>query len=77
MIEIDYRHLSPEVLDDLIEHVVTRGGTDYGEVEVSLMDKKNQLYQSLVSGEAIIIYDADSDLCDIVSKDNFNQCTIH
>ena len=68
MIEIDHKLLSDEALENLIIDVITRQTTDYGEYEVIIQVKKNQLKQKLISGEAIIIYNAKEDCCDIIKK---------
>lgn len=35
---VPYQDLAPETLDSLIESIVLRDGTDYGEVEMSLTE---------------------------------------
>jgi len=47
MIEINHRHLMPETLHALLTEIVLREGTDYGEVEVSIDDRKKQLLKLL------------------------------
>ena len=68
MIEIDYRQLEPETLDNLLTEIVLREGTDYGEVEISMDDKKKQLRYALDSGKAKIVYHASEGFCDVVKK---------
>jgi uncharacterized protein YheU (UPF0270 family) len=41
-LKIPYDQLSPEALQGVIEGFVTRDGTDYGEVEISLETKVAQ-----------------------------------
>lgn len=73
MIEIDHTLLSDEALENLIIDVITRQTTDYGEYEVIIQVKKKQLKQRLISGEAIIIYNAKEDCCDIIKADVFKS----
>ena len=46
-IKIPYDQLSPEALQGVVEEFVTRDGTDYGEHEVSLETKINQVLAQL------------------------------
>lgn len=68
-IEIPPQQLSPEVLDALLEEFITREGTDYGEYEYSLEDKRLQLRQRLQEGSALIVYDPVSESCTIQSRE--------
>ena len=61
--------LSPSALRGLIEEVITREGTDYGERELSLEVKAAQLLQQLRTGTAVIVYDAESETCTIAPRD--------
>jgi len=67
---IPYHQLSPEALNGLIEEFVTRDGTDYGEVEVPIGTKTNQVLGQLKSGKAVIIFDQESETCNILKHDN-------
>lgn len=71
MMQIDYCLLSDTALDNLLTEVVTREGTHYGEGEISLETKKQQLKNQLHMGKAEIIYDSLTDFCDIVSREKF------
>ncbi len=68
MIEINHRQLEPETLDNLLTEIVLREGTDYGEQEISIKDKKNQLQHSLETGEVVIVYHASEGFCDVISN---------
>ena len=54
-IKIPYAQLNPETLNSVIEEFVTRDGTDYGEIEVSLETKTSQVLGQLKSGKAVIV----------------------
>jgi len=73
MIEIDHKLLSEEALENLIVEVVTRQATDYSEYEVQIQVKKSQIKRKLLSGEAIIIYNAKEDSCDIIRAEDFKS----
>ena len=66
---IPYAEIQPDTLISLIEEFVSRDGTDYGEEEISLADKVEQVRAKLVSGEAIILFSESTGQCNIVSKD--------
>ena len=68
MIDIDHHQLAPDTLDNLLTEIVLREGTDYGEQELSLEDKKKQLRHKLDSGKAVLAYDAEEGFCDVIKK---------
>jgi len=63
---IPYEQLSGEALHALIEDFVTRDGTDYGEREVALHTKVDQVRAQLRRGDAVITFDPDTGTCAIV-----------
>lgn len=69
MIEIPYAALQVETLDALIEEFVTRDGTDYGESEVPLSSKVVQVKTQLERGTIKIVYDEQSESCNIVPSE--------
>ena len=71
MIKIDHTLLSEEALENLIIDIITRQATEYGEFEMDIHIKKRQLTNKLISGEAIIIYSAKEECCDIIRKEDF------
>ncbi len=58
--------LSEDALLGMIEEFVTRDGTDYGEQEVSLDERVQQVKQQLLTGEALIHYDSAADSTHII-----------
>ncbi len=58
--------LSPAALRGLVEEYVTRDGTDYGEVERSTQQKITAVFAQIESGEALIVFDPDSETANIV-----------
>ena len=55
-VKIPYEQLSPEALHGVIEEFVTRDGTDYGEVEITLETKIDQVLAQIKSGKALATY---------------------
>jgi uncharacterized protein YheU (UPF0270 family) len=71
MIEINHALLSDEALDNLIVEVITRQATDYGEYELDIQTKKNQLVRQLKNGSAVIVFSTQENICDIITADDF------
>ena len=70
IIKIPYDRLSPDALNGLIEEFATRDGTDYGQTEVPLECKTAQIMRQLQSGRAVIVFDPDSETCNILPADD-------
>jgi len=71
---IPHEKLKPDTLYALVEEFVTREGTDYGESEVSLQQKTDQIMNQLKSGKALVVFDPSLQTCNIVLKKNFASC---
>ncbi len=56
-IEVPVDMLSPDALAGVIESVVLREGTDYGERELTFDEKVAHLHRALERGEARIVFD--------------------
>ena len=63
--------LNPDTLHSLVESFVLREGTDYGEAEVELAEKVNQVIAQLKSGQAVLIYSELHETVNIVDKQEF------
>jgi uncharacterized protein YheU (UPF0270 family) len=63
---IPHRQLSPEALRGVIEEFVTREGTDYGGIHIPLEDKIKQVRRQLDKGEAVVVFDEETEQCNIV-----------
>ena len=64
--EIPYTELTESALRGVIEDFVLREGTDYGEVELSLERKVENVKKLLVAGKAKICFDPESETCSII-----------
>ena len=67
---VPFDKLESETLNNLIEEFVTRDGTDYGAVEVSLETKTFQVFNQLKSGKAVVVFDNHSETCTILRSDD-------
>lgn len=73
VIEIPWQEIAPDTLDALIEEFVTRDGTDYGAVEVSLDRKVTQVREQLRRGDVVIVFDALGESVNILSRQAFRE----
>lgn len=66
---VPYRQLSTEALQGVIEEFVTREGTDYGGTNVPLADKVAEVLGQLERGQAVLVYDEETQSCNIIASD--------
>ena len=67
---VPWKEIPLETLNNLVTEYVLREGTDYGDVEVSLSEKIEQVKQQLKSGKIVIVYSELHESIDIkVSQD--------
>ena len=64
--EIPHRELSEEALRGVVESFVLREGTDYGPRDYSLEEKIAAVIRQLDRGEAVIVFDPDTETVSIV-----------
>ncbi len=60
--------ISSEALLGIIKEFVTREGTEYGAVEVTLETKVKQVQRQLDRGDVVIVFDEATESVDLVSK---------
>lgn len=70
---IPWQDLDSDTLNNLLEHFVLREGTEYGEHDVSLADKVDEVRQHLKQGLAVIVYSELHESINIVSKATFSS----
>lgn len=68
-VEIPKDRLDPETLRALLEEFVSREGTDYGMQEYSLEQKIAHVTRQIERGEALIVFDPESQTCNIITKE--------
>lgn len=69
---IPYQQLSSEALQGVIESYINREGTDYGLEEFSFAEKYEQVLRQIHSGEAVIVFDHDTQSVGIMHKDQLS-----
>ena len=67
---IPIEELDPETLKNIVESVVLREGTDYGEEELTFATKVEQLLNQLRCGEAVLLYSELHESVDIKRKED-------
>lgn len=67
-VEIPHEQLSPEALRGVIESFVLREGTEYGERDVALDTKVDQVLRQLERGEAQVVFDPNTETVDVVVR---------
>ncbi len=70
---IPHTELNPDTLRALVEEFITRAGTDYGETEIPLARKVDQVIGQLARREVFIVYSELHETCTIVSRQELAQ----
>lgn len=65
---IPYKEIDSDTLNTLIEHFVLREGTDYGDVEISMAEKVQQVLNQLAHGDVVIVYSELHETVNILPK---------
>ncbi|WP_289083506.1 YheU family protein [uncultured Spongiibacter sp.] len=67
-LEIPWQKLSEDAFRGMLEELVSRDGTDYGERELSQEEKIAQLRAALKSGQAFIAFCAETESWSILPR---------
>lgn len=70
---IPWQSLEADTLQNLLEEFVTRDGTDYGEQELELDRKVEQLRHKLHTGEAVLLFTESTGQCNIVPRERLPE----
>lgn len=70
---IPYDSLAPDTLETILDDIVSRDGTDYGDYELSVAQKRQQAMQSLKKGEAVLLFDTESETIKMVRKEDMTH----
>ena len=62
--------LSDDALRGMIEEFVTRDGTDYGEQEVSLEERVEEVREQILTGKALIMFDSKTESTTIIPSED-------
>lgn len=67
-VEVPWDALEEDTLQALVEEFVSREGTDYGDVEVSLHHKVQQVISGIKNKQYVILFDQEMQSCQIAEK---------
>lgn len=70
---IPHTEIAPDTLQALIEEFVTRDGTDYGEQDVPVAIKVQQIREQLDRKEIYIVYSEIHETCTLVTKESLTK----
>jgi uncharacterized protein YheU (UPF0270 family) len=65
--------LSDDALLGMIEEFVTRDGTDYGDVEVSLEERVAQVREQILTGKVLIVFDSATESTSIIPAEDLQK----
>jgi uncharacterized protein len=66
---IPYDSLEPDLLERMLEEIVTRDGTDYGAAEKPTSEKINAAINGLKQGRSVLLWDDQTESASLVSKE--------
>ena len=70
---IPWQELAPDTLNRLVESFVLREGTDYGDAEIDLQAKVQQVIQQLQQGQVLIVYSQIDETVDLLTQQQYRQ----
>lgn len=65
---IPFDALEPDTLENILNDIVSRDGTDYGDYDLSAEQKRQQALKALQSGEAVLVFDTESETIQMVDR---------
>jgi uncharacterized protein YheU (UPF0270 family) len=74
-VAIPPEQLSEDVINAVIESFILREGTDYGNVEISIEKKKEQIRRQLDKAEIRIVYDFNTDSVTMMTDQDWKKLT--
>ena len=72
-VAVDIARLSAGALQGIVEEIVTRDGTDYGHHEVSVGHKRQALLDQLRRGEALLVFNLETDTASVVRPEDMQK----
>jgi uncharacterized protein len=70
---IPYDSLAPDTLETILDDIVSRDGTDYGDYDLSAVQKREQALRSLRNGEAVLLFDTESETIKMIPKGDLSN----
>lgn len=68
---IPWQEIEADTLNNLIKEFVLREGTDYGQSEITIDQKVEQVQEQLKTGDAVIVFSELHETVDIKLKRDF------
>lgn len=65
---VPYEQIPPALLVKLLESFITREGTDYGEIELDMSAKVDDLRAQLSRKEIVVIFDGESETFTLITS---------
>ncbi len=72
-VEVPHGDLDPATLRAVVEAFLTREGTDYGAVELTLEQKVDQALGGLRRGDAFLVWEANTETVRVVGPDEIAE----
>jgi uncharacterized protein len=69
MVEVPAARIDPDTLERLVEEFVTRDGTDYGEKELTLAQKKAAVARQIDRGDVVLVFDTETETANLVTRE--------
>lgn len=70
---IPYDSIAEDTLTNILDDIVSRDGTDYGDYDLSLDQKRQQAMAMLKQKQAFLVFDTESETIKMISKDQLRQ----
>lgn len=70
---VPYESLEKATLINILEDIVTRDGTDYGNYDLSVEQKCQQAMAMLQQQQAFLIFDTESETIKLINKDQLRH----
>lgn len=77
ILEVPYQQIATETLDALIEEFVSRDGTDYGAIELTLEQKLEQVKYLLKQDKAVIWFDEATETISIFHREEMANISLY
>ena len=70
---IPYDSLAADTLETILDDIVSRDGTDYGDYDLSVSQKREQALRALRNGEAVLLFDTESETIKMIPKSDLSN----
>lgn len=70
---ISYKDIAKETLLALVESFILRYGTDYGDDEISLTEKSDEILAQIYAEKILIVYSELHESCDLMTASQFQK----